>query len=183
MIILIEGADCSGKTTLAECFMCKANVTYFHNGPNDNSPTHYVQQLSTALELVAKGNRVVIDRAWISEQVYGNIFRGECTDPSGECAKVFHRLVTATVMCVRGDTHRHLQHFNQMATQRHEHAIGKAREIIRAYHELWYGSVTSQLPGFLKTISEKFPLNRIRGYYQYDMDVDDPETFAENMLK
>ena len=76
MIVIIEGPDGAGKTTLAKQLMDKYNLSYHHEGP---PPTdiHPLKYYSDVLENIAHKNNVVIDRFALGERVYGPPLRGE----------------------------------------------------------------------------------------------------------
>lgn len=68
--VILEGPDCGGKTTLSNRF---TNFTRVHNGPYKS--LHSRDLASIYSVSLAYTNPTVIDRAWLSETVYGNIIR------------------------------------------------------------------------------------------------------------
>jgi hypothetical protein len=93
MIILIEGIDGSGKTTLAKQLAAYFKLEYYHEGvppPSVSMLDHYGQLLQAA-----RGRGVVFDRLGLGERVYGPIIRND--DRLGDDGwRVFHRLITAS---------------------------------------------------------------------------------------
>lgn len=76
MIILVEGPDNTGKTTLARAFESRG-FHYVHNGVPDegrNLFADYGYQLVRSA--LGHFKDVVIDRLYLSEFVYGNAVRG-----------------------------------------------------------------------------------------------------------
>jgi thymidylate kinase len=82
MILLLEGPDGAGKTTLSEKlrqhFSDNKMVHIVKHGPyKDVSPEHlcriYFRGMSPALTF---DDHVIMDRSWISEPIYGNVYRG-----------------------------------------------------------------------------------------------------------
>jgi len=75
-VVIIEGCDGSGKSTLAEEFV-QRGYKYLHHShtdladPSINAFEFYTRQL-----LVARDQRVVFDRFYPSELVYGPVMRG-----------------------------------------------------------------------------------------------------------
>lgn len=87
-IYLLEGADGTGKTTFAEhmadYLLLKGypDVAFIHNGPEDaqlpgSLYRHYRAQLLDAVERQARGIPTIIDRTFLSEVIYGRLYRGK----------------------------------------------------------------------------------------------------------
>jgi hypothetical protein len=71
-MIILEGADCSGKTTLAKVIFNDFN--YKHHGLYDKDPL-----IQTILEVGVGITDTIWDRLHLGEQVYGPIYRGKDT--------------------------------------------------------------------------------------------------------
>lgn len=101
MIIIVEGCDGGGKSTLTAQLMKRFKLQYHHEGPppaDMSSLEHYGSILQAYRE-----KNVVFDRFALGERVYGPIYRG--FDTLGESGwRVFHRLITASatfqIMCL-----------------------------------------------------------------------------------
>jgi len=87
-IYLLEGADGTGKTTFAEhmvdylLLQGYPDVAFIHNGPEDaklpGSLYHHSRaQLLDAVARRAAGIPTIIDRTFLSELVYGQLYRGK----------------------------------------------------------------------------------------------------------
>lgn len=86
-IILFEGFDNTGKSTLAKALSEKLNISYFKTDRQKDfdSKSEYNQELDlkyscrTLLELIENNiiNEIILDRNYVSEYVYGSIFRKE----------------------------------------------------------------------------------------------------------
>jgi thymidylate kinase len=88
MRIILEGPDCSGKTTLAKALMENLkDYNYIHNSLDEhgdfvwrdihrNILAKHESLHDSHLQSIAK-DKVIIDRLWPSEFVYGNLFRNE----------------------------------------------------------------------------------------------------------
>lgn len=70
MIILIEGPDGTGKTTLAKLLCDAYGMEYLHFGIPDRHPMDYWFETLSKID-----KPTVIDRLHISEEVYGPIYR------------------------------------------------------------------------------------------------------------
>ena len=76
-IIILEGPDCSGKTTLANELMSKyRNHVYIHNAVCSDIEKLHQNAMSSAIQL-SDDFVVIIDRLHLSEKIYGKIFRNK----------------------------------------------------------------------------------------------------------
>ena len=76
-IIILEGPDCSGKTTLASELMKKyRNCVYIHNAVSLDIATLHISAWFNAINLSDEFT-VIIDRLHLSEEIYGTIFRNK----------------------------------------------------------------------------------------------------------
>lgn len=75
MIIIIEGPDGSGKTTLAEKLHKQTKYPIVHMS-QPNSEEEKKLMLGEYLQTVRNGKNMIFDRCWYSEMVYGPIMRG-----------------------------------------------------------------------------------------------------------
>lgn len=70
MPIIIEGPDGAGKSTLAKSLADRLDMNILKMTANGGqSPTEYMQKLEC--------DGVIIDRCWVSEQVYSDLFGRE----------------------------------------------------------------------------------------------------------
>lgn len=76
-IVIIEGPDCAGKTTLAEAICAATGAAYRHEGPPPATTldlaAYYGQRIMLAEHA---GGNVVFDRLALGELVYGPVARG-----------------------------------------------------------------------------------------------------------
>jgi len=85
-IIVLEGADGTGKTTAVQAGQAYAHsqgmeVRSIHNGPDDadlpgSLYRHYRAQLLDAIDFRDQGISTFIDRSFLSEAIYGGVYRG-----------------------------------------------------------------------------------------------------------
>lgn len=112
-IFVLEGADCSGKTTLAKKICEAVGAHYMHltyRWPN----MMFEYQLAAVHRAVkiSQYKPVVIDRLWMSEQIYAKVFRGGSPWPyMGRCLeRILARYSAYYIICIR-DKDKHLDHF------------------------------------------------------------------------
>lgn len=80
-IILLEGPDGAGKTTLAQTSF--KDYQYLHHGAYETPQAAFIaydELLSSILQNTVRGichNNIVIDRLHISERIYGTYFHGK----------------------------------------------------------------------------------------------------------
>lgn len=75
MIIIIEGADGSGKTTLANKLSAQTGYPLIHM----SQPKDAVEEQRMFIEykdLICQNKNIILDRCWYSEMAYGPLMRG-----------------------------------------------------------------------------------------------------------
>lgn len=78
-VIILDGPDCAGKTTLANEIVKQTGGKYYHLTYVKGNREMWTQQarvMYAAEILAAQGKTVVIDRNWISECIYSRVYRG-----------------------------------------------------------------------------------------------------------
>ena len=104
-LTIFEGPDGGGKTTAARSYAELTGAVYFHLGPFPRLSTNLARMYVEVLMPAVLGHRaVVLDRSWLSEKIYGQVFRNG-TDRLGiETVRIIERLAfrcqTLVVLCV-----------------------------------------------------------------------------------
>lgn len=75
MIIIIEGPDGSGKTTLAEKLHKQTKYPIVHMS-QPKTEDEKKRMLGEYLQMVRNGKNMIFDRCWYSEMAYGPVMRG-----------------------------------------------------------------------------------------------------------
>jgi thymidylate kinase len=138
-ILVFEGADSSGKTTLAKAIIERYPSTrYFHGLPYIG----WVEEAHRAMLHAAMNydNLVIIDRHWISEYVYGPIFRGKIAY-SDDVAKEFDLMIRSFgmyILCVPSNVREHERRFQRERANKKE-MFDSSVEVAMAYRHLAYG--------------------------------------------
>lgn len=78
-VIVLEGPDACGKTTLARTILERHGGRYIHLRESKR-PVHYLWAALRRAARYAQDQLVVIDRHWLSEQIYAHVYRGGVVD-------------------------------------------------------------------------------------------------------
>lgn len=141
-IILLEGADSAGKTTLARHLAGRYGALNLHSTVRRETYRWHVGALRWAIRAAAT-RLVVLDRLWISELVYGPIFRGGPTyDVGARCVdRMLRRFGALTIMCVPEDQEAQVRRWEAgRAAGKREH-FDRVREVVARYADLYHGNV------------------------------------------
>jgi hypothetical protein len=122
-IIVIEGPDGVGKTTLSQALCKYIDAKYVHLTYRfkDRMHLYHGAALSYALK-VSKRQPVVIDRWWPTEVAYANAYRGGTKWPllHRQLERAALRHGVSYVFCLPKDRGRYLEHFNVLKGKREE---------------------------------------------------------------
>ena len=142
-IICLEGADASGKTMLANHLVTCYGARYLHGRVWYDQVRWYLGMMRRAERLMEVGELVVIDRHWISELVYGPIFRGGAAWSNEMSAEFDARINDAPgvyVLCVPTDAKAHLARFEALKLQRRE-MFDSIEKVVQRYQDLLHGNI------------------------------------------
>lgn len=117
MIVLVEGPDGSGKTTLCS-YLVERGFKYIHLSKTKNVYNLYdelIDQLKYSLDF----DDVVIDRAYISNIVYSNVFNdSRYIDIHHLCE--MNDLVDVIVLAIPSNKEKYLKRFENLLSSRNE---------------------------------------------------------------
>lgn len=148
-LIILEGPDGSGKTTLAEYFVREHNAYYIHCTYEKDMDmfAYFTDKLNEAIGYLEAGHLVIIDRLWMSEEVYAKVFRGGTKWPYA--GRLFDRIILKYsgiyVLCIPGDLRAYLNAYNDLKQARVE-MYDTMESVYLGYTDLW-----------LKCVKEKWP--------------------------
>ena len=184
-IIVLEGADASGKTTLARHLVEKHGARYLHNRVWPDMWRYHVASARLALRWADTG-LVVIDRLWLSELVYGQVFRGGAFyDPVGARAidRLMQRAGAINVLCVPTSQHHQLIRHGERAAIGGE-KFNNIREVVALFADLRHGNVARPGDGYLGQLTRFGDFADRRDVVIYDMDLDGHHlnVFARHLL-
>lgn len=139
-LYIIEGPDCSGKTSLAK-FICRVKpAAYFHASGAKSLHLamldYHLSIIESAKVTLEMGINVVLDRLWPSEYVYGQVLRSHVSDRVYDFQKVLvalEDLHPTYVWCC--DDLIHTRHQEQ-ADPDHPYDVSEFSTIVAEYRDL-----------------------------------------------
>lgn len=148
-VIVLEGGDCSGKTTLAHHLVEQHGARYLHGRIFNDVWRSHVAMVRRALRL-ADEELVVIDRLFISELIYGRVYRGgPAYDLGARCLdRVLQRVGAVTILCVPRDQEAQLKLHAERA-KRGEEAYQNIAQVTALYADLARGNLARHGDGYL----------------------------------
>ena len=167
-IIVIEGADASGKTSLGDrIHRVLGSAHRIHLRVHKRLPTWQYSAIRRAARFSCKGDHTILDRHFISEQIYAAVFRGGVTEEMDSFNRDQHKLLERAgavyVLCTSKDTDASYNRYIEHAKKRSEWFGEDPRMwfVIKRYEQLWYGahrddiiSPTMKAKGFHSFIDE-----------------------------
>lgn len=170
-IVILDGADGVGKTNLAHHLVREHGARYLHLGIHRDIWRWHVAAARRAIKL-AETRLVVVDRLWLSEQAYGQAFRGgPGYDLGARCLdRLLQRYGAVTVLCVRRDLERHLADFERLKMERPEKFSGIGR-VAQLYCDLALGNVAHPGDTYLDQLIRWGDYARRPDVMLYDMDL------------
>lgn len=144
-IIILDGPDCCGKTTLGKHLEEKYGALYIHSEGRffDRMFSYHTALLLKAV--AASDKRVVVmDRFWPSELIYADVFRGGTKFPS------YHRMLDRVirkhcgvyVMCLPNNRHETIERYYANVDPTHPYDVTQYGKILDRYNDFYdkYGS-------------------------------------------
>lgn len=140
-LIIIEGPDCSGKSTLAKHTAIQLNACYIHStgaktlhaGMHD----YHKSQLQNAEVNLLQGKNVVMDRLWPSELVYGQILRPAMSDKIYDFVEILALVSTLNPVYVFCDDEDVVVRHERNRNLDHPYSNGQFQRIVEGYRSLY----------------------------------------------
>jgi hypothetical protein len=150
-LIELEGADGTGKTSLAEAIARRApDPWYMHATYNDKIAGdmfgYFSNLYARALLGVRQGRTVIMDRGWISEELYAQAYRGGTRWPmiGRFMDRLFNKMGGIRIHCLHdGTVDRHQKKFNNLKKTRHE-LYGDISPVARLFNDVFRGRNTDK---------------------------------------
>lgn len=144
MIIILDGPDGTGKTTLAERMCTELNAEYLHL--TYRWKERIFDYHTAAIRYAARKRRpIVIDRWWPSEAVYAKAFRGGSDWPlqGRMCDRVAKKFGVIYVYCLPDDVQSAVANHAELKQQREE-MYEDIEAVADLYIKLWDGESTHE---------------------------------------
>jgi|TARA_R100001510_G_scaffold47358_1_gene44656 thymidylate kinase len=162
-IIIIEGADCTGKTTLAKYLCDKFKARYMHLRIHKKMEIWHTATVRRAIRL-AKKELVVIDRHWPSEETYAyERADGPEYNPK-ELYKKLKEANTLYVWCAPEDSSKVINMHKNKKLERHEE-YSDISKVVERYRRSWYGN-NNEHKNFLSSLGM---LKEKSNFIRYDV--------------
>ena len=133
-ILVFEGCDGAGKTTLARMTARRLNAVYTHHGTYTGLDAgHLMTVYSTSmLPALCDAAPVVLDRAWHSEPIYGRVFRGgvDRLGPRADALEILRLSVPSVLVVVEATFEEEWRTVNVRASEE----LAKRREQLERIH-------------------------------------------------
>ena len=130
MPIIIEGPDGAGKSTLAKSLADRLDMNILKMTANGGqSPDEYMQKLAC--------DGVIIDRCWVSEQVYSDLFGREprISEDDAEALTDFCRLAGIPIIILLPPLHVVISRLNSRGDEFADVVCPNIVEIYKRYGE------------------------------------------------
>ncbi len=151
-IIVIEGADASGKTTLGDRLSKVLGKAHrIHLRVHKRLPMWQYAAIRRAIRFSERGEHTIIDRHFISEQIYAAVFRGGVEGYMNAYNMDQHKLLyeagATYVLCTSPDTAESYERYMEHARKRDEWFGEDERmyNVIQKYWQLWNGASEDEL--------------------------------------
>lgn len=165
MILVLEGPDGTGKTTLANAFQAKYPdaVKVFHSEHREDQYVFDSVLVDKAIDVHLAGGIAILDRSWIGDGIYGPVFRGTF-EPRMRWLDARLRRYGATYVICAPPAERVEELFQKLRTERPEKFTTQL-EVARQYRALVYGGM--KVEGTVGALS--YPRQNMReGWFSRD---------------
>lgn len=149
-ILLFEGADSSGKTSLARYFVEKYGAHYIHGRVHKDAWKWHNAAIRRALRFKEHGEFTVIDRNFISHLVYGRVFNNQQYDAEARFLDdAFRENGALIVLCSPDDQLRQIARWEKEKAAGRPEAFDNIKQVVALYADLARGNLAQSGRGYL----------------------------------
>lgn len=185
-LIILDGPDGAGKTTLGQYMAKRYDGVYMHLTYRwkDKMFEYHTAALHRAVKMSAD-KLVIIDRLWPSEVCYANAYRGGSKWPLmwRMMERVINKVAGVYVICLPHDTRNYLDDYQRLKTTREE-MYSDILPVVIEYHKLWdrmqhwphvvrYDRFEQYMPVFVEELEQKL----VEHQNSQDKHISDPSNY------
>lgn len=153
MVVLIEGPDGSGKTTLCEAIVNQGDWVYHHcTRDDDRYPTtdSFYKEFNPWLSSVIRyGENVIIDRSFLTNIVYSKVFH-DSNVISDKYLKELQSMIDVVVICIP-DHDNYFNKFNHLRKERDE-LYDTMTDVYEEFSKIAYSETHENLLNGMKVV-------------------------------
>lgn len=182
-LIVIDGCDGTGKTTLAEAICAHTDGVYIHNTYRwpSKMPLYHTAALHRALKLARK-QVVVIDRLWMSEAIYAEVYRDG--SPWPHMGRLMDRMIRKVggLYILTQSPAGHKEKFEQLKAERTE-MYDDVEQVRKRFDQLFEGGFAGHDRDYAQQLSV-FGTRRRDDVlpYRYDVEGRDMKVYISMVL-
>lgn len=180
MIIVLEGADGTGKTTLANKLqLAFPGSKYIHatwSRELDCRMLEYHMGILADAYKFTQETRLpaIIDRLWLSEAIYAQVFREGSKYPKEALVmdKFIEMIGGFNIVCLADDIKVHSERFNQLKSDRVE-MYDNVVHVAKLYNQIWDADLARwgiHTDGYLNVIKNEGGLCTRKNYVRYSIE-------------
>lgn len=173
-LIVLDGPDGAGKTTLAKRLCEKYGGRYLHLTYRWKSSMfeYHTAALHHALSMSEK-QLVIIDRLWMSELVYSTVYRNHSDWPhmGRMLDRVIRKHAGMYILCFDESMKSHQDRFMKLKAERVE-MYHDTTDVWAMYHSLYYGGIGDLDYGndYFEDLTKKEGLQKRGDVWKYSID-------------
>lgn len=175
-IVVLEGTDCSGKTTLAKEIQEQFGGSIIHHTWTPELEKNYDKYMFNSFtEIIGRSKHelVIVDRAWISEYLYAKIYRDGTKWPNIQAmiSSTLNNLNALNIYCRVKDYEAHSKRFEE-SKEKGEELYDDVEKITKTYNTAWDVGIQG--------LGDGSPVRRWKNYIEYSIEDngDDLENFV-----